>query len=251
MKLLLVLDSDDTYNQISSFVKPLGFDIIRYNHVLKAMDNIDEIDPLAIIISAIDFPKHWKTMVQFVRTDRSKDVCPIILLKGENFPMEEASKASYLGVSGIVTETLDDPAEIGRLQGILGRYLPVEEKRRTNRLYAESWQRFGFAFCRPQDKTLVTGEVKDISIGGLSFLPDNASLMKDISLNAELEECSLRVGDSMLSPVCRIARTGRIVSMEFVSLPKEERDTLTKYIVSLPLQKLRNTEKNLGKSAAP
>ena len=67
MKLLLVLSSDETYNHISHFVKPLGFELIRYNHILKAMDNIDEIEPAAIIISARDFPRHWKIMVQFVR----------------------------------------------------------------------------------------------------------------------------------------------------------------------------------------
>ena len=249
MKLLLILSSDDTYNQIASFVKPLGFELIRYDHILKAMDNIDEIDPLAIIVSARDFPRHWKALVQFVRIDRSKDVCPIIVLKGDNFTMEEASKASFLGVSGIVTEALDDPAEITRLQGILGRYLPVDEKRRTNRIYVEPWQNFSFSFVRPKDKVLVTGEVKDISIGGLSFQPDNAALMKDLSLNIELGECSLRVGEAILSPICRVARTGRIVSMEFLSLPKEERETLTKYIISLPLQKLRNAEKDLGKNA--
>jgi hypothetical protein len=75
------------------YVKPLGFELIRYHHVLKAMDNIDETDPSGIIISARDFPRHWKTMVQFVRSERPKDACPIIILKGENFPLEETSKA--------------------------------------------------------------------------------------------------------------------------------------------------------------
>jgi len=137
MKLLLVLGSDDTHNLISLYVKPLGFELIRYGHVLKAMDNIDEIDPSAVIISARDFPRHWKIMVQFIRSERSKDVCPIILLKGENFSLEEASKASFLGVSGLVTEALENPSEVSRLQGILGRYMPVDEKRQNHRFHIE------------------------------------------------------------------------------------------------------------------
>ena len=249
MKLLLVLGSDETLNHISLYVKPLGFELISYNQILKAMDNIDEIDPSAIVISARDFPRHWKTMVQFVRSERSKDVCPIIILRGENFPMEEASKASYLGVSGIVTEILDNPSEIDRLQGILSRYMPVDEKRRTHRFFAETWQKFGFVFTRPGDDVLVTGEVKNISSGGLSFLPDNSSLLKDIVLNMELGECSLRAGDTILSPACRLTRTGRIISMEFLSFPDEEQKILTKYIESLPLQehdtiKNRQTDEN-------
>ncbi len=129
MKLLLVLDSDESYNLISLYVKPLGFELIRYRHAVKAMDNIDEVDPRAIVISARDFPRHWKTMVQFFRSERSRDECPVIILTGEDFTVEERSKASFLGVSGTILEKLDSPAEIERFHGIISRYLPVDEKR--------------------------------------------------------------------------------------------------------------------------
>jgi len=243
MKLLLVLGADETYNNISLYVKPLGFELIRYSHIHKAMDNIDEIDPNAIVISARDFPRTWKTMVQFVRSERAKDVCPIIILKGDNFPVEESSKASYLGVSGIVNETMDNSTEISRLQGILGRYLPVDEKRKDRRFQAENWQRFSFVFARPGDQILVTGGVNTISTGGLSFLPENPAMMRDISLNTKLENCSLRTGDSILSPVCRVARTGKIISLEFLSFPEGEHETLNNYVESLPLKELKKSGK--------
>ena len=244
MKLLLVLGSDATFNHISVYVKPLGFEFVRYHHILKAMDNIDEIDPNAIVISARDFPRHWKTMVQFVRNERPKDICPIIILTGENFPLEESSKASFLGVSGTVTEALENSAEIDRLQGILSRYLPVEEKRRSRRYKVEPWQRFSFVFSRPGDNVLITGTIKTISAGGLSLLPDNSALLKDLFVNSRLEDCSFRAGDSILSPVCRIARTGRTVSMEFVSFPEGEEEILNKYIESLPLKELERMKKD-------
>jgi hypothetical protein len=242
MKLLVVLGSDDTSNLISLYIRPLGFEMIRYFNVLKAMDNIDETDPSAIIISARDFPRHWKTMVQFVRSERPKDLCPIILLKGDNFPLEETSKAFYLGVSGIIDETLNNAAEIDRLQGILSRYIPVDEKRKARRYQAQKWQRFNFIFASPRDKTIITGEVKTISIGGLSFYPDHSALMKDIRLNAELAECSLRAGDNILSPFCRLARTGRIVSLEFISFPGREEEILENYLENLPLEELKHQE---------
>lgn len=250
MKLLLVMGSDDTQNLISHYVKPLGFELIHYSHVIKAMDNIDEVDPSAIIISARDFPRHWKIMVQFVRSERSKERCPIIILKGNNFSVEEASKASYLGVSGIVTEALENSAEIDRLQGILSRYMPTDEKRRSHRRRTEPWQRFGFVFTRPEDSILVTGEVEDVSSGGLAFLPDIPALMKDINLNMELGDCSFRAGDSILSPRCRLARTGRLVSLEFLSFPAGEKETLNTYIENLPLLELRTIEQNRSAALA-
>ncbi|MDR2617458.1 MAG: PilZ domain-containing protein [Treponema sp.] len=242
MKLLLVLGSDKTYNLISLYVRPLGFELIRYHNAIKAMDNLDEADPSGIIISAQDFPRHWKTIVQFVRNERAKDVCPIIILKGDNFPLEETSKAFYLGVSGIVAESLDNASEVDRLQGILSRYMPVEEKRRTRRYHTENWQRINFVFANPKDQTIITGEVKTISSGGLSFLPDYSNVMKDIMLNMELTECSLRAGDSILSPVCRLARTGRIVSMQFLSFQDKEQEILDEYLESLPLEELKYKE---------
>ena len=225
MKLLLVLCSNSTYKQIFVCLRPLGFEIIRYFHALKAMDNIDEIDPQAIIISAVDFPRHWKTMVQFFRTERTKDDCPIVILKGENFSMEDSSKASFIGVSGTVYESLDTQ-EIERLQNILERHLPVEEKRRSRRFRIDSWQRFGFAFNHPESGVLITGQIMDISRGGLSFLPDNKALVDSISLNSRLENCSLRSGELILSPVCRLVRIGRLVSMEFLSFPQGEQASL-------------------------
>jgi len=233
MKLLLVLGSDATLHRITSCVKPLGFEIIRYFHALKAMDNVDEIDPQAIIISAVDFPRHWKAMVQFFRNERSKECCPIILLKGENFGPDDTSKASYIGVSGVINEALESPLEIDRLQGILSRYLPVDEKRRNRRYHVDPKQGFNFLFAHPVSYVFVTGQVKDISSGGLSFLPDNSSLTGDVGLNTRLEECSLRSQNTILAPVCRLARTGRVLSMEFLSFPGGEQQVLNVCIEKL------------------
>jgi hypothetical protein len=250
MKLLLVMGSDDTFNLISLYVKPLGFELIRYHHIIKAMDNIDEADPAGIIISARDFPRRWKTMVQFVRNERPKEACPIVILKGDNFPLEDTSQAFYLGVSGIVSEGLENSSEIDRLQGILSRYMPVEEKRRSRRYHTENWQRFSFIFASPLDQTLFTGEVKTISSGGLSFLPDHSNIMKDFTLSMEFTECSLRTGDAILTPVCRLARTGRIISMEFLSFQDNEQETLDKYIESLPLKELKYKQQVSATEAA-
>ena len=243
MKLLLVLSSKKIYFHISLYVKPLGFELLWYRQAYKAMDNIDEIDPNAIIISARDFPRHWKTVVQFIRHERSRQACPIILLRGTEFTVDEASKASFLGVSGLVTENMDNINEIIKLQGILTRYLATDEKRQVGRFKVEPWQRFGFVFNCPGDNTLITGEIKDISSMGFSFLPDNPFFMKDAVLNMELRECSFRTGDLFLSPVCRVARTGRIASLEFISFPPGEKDIFNKYMENLPLLGLNHLEK--------
>jgi DNA-binding response OmpR family regulator len=233
MKLLLALGSDDNFDIISRNLRPLGFELIRYQHILKAMDNIDEINPTAIIVSARDFPRHWKILVQFVRSGRSKETCPIIVLKGENFTTEEASKAFFLGVSSVIDDSLANLENVDRLRNILSRHVPVNERRKYRRYDVEAWHQIGFVIVNFIGKSIITGDVKTISTGGLSFFPSVSLSLEESMVNNEFDECSLRVGNAILSPVCRLIRIGRIISLEFLSLPAEEQRILEQFLESM------------------
>jgi len=225
MKLLLVLGSDDNYDAFTRTIAPLGFELIRYRHVLKAMDNIDEIDPEAIVISAREFPRHWKILVQFVRNERSKEACPIIILKGESFSAEETSKAFFLGVNGVISDTLEREEEIYRLKNILGNHAPEQEQQ----FFVEPWHRIGLLVAGISDRSFVLGDVKTISSNGLSFFPEHPTV-KTAQPGKELNECSLRAGDAILSPVCRITGAEKNISLEFVSFPGDEQGALDRYL---------------------
>jgi len=223
MKLLLVLGSDDNYDAISQKIKSLGFELIRYRHVLKAMDNIDEIDPAAIIISARDFPRHWKILVQFVRNERPKEACPIIILKGGHFSTEETSKAFFLGVNGIISETLEHQEDIDRLRTTLG--CPVSSTQEQE-FFVEPWHRVGLLIADLSDNSYIIGDVKTISANGLSFSSEQPLPPNAVKLNKELKECSLRIGNAIFSPICRITGTEEDIPLEFVSFPNDEQRTL-------------------------
>jgi len=236
MKLLLVLGSDDNYDVIFQNVAPLGFELIRYRHVLKAMDNIDEIDPSAIIISARDFPRHWKILVQFIRSERSKEACPIIILKGTNFNTEETSKALFLGVNGILDDTLETQDDIKRLHEIFGRSVPAHEEQKNRCFFVEPWHRVGLLIADFSGKSIVIADVKTISADGLSFYPTRPLPPQAVTLNRELPLCSLRAGDAILSPVCRISGVDKTISLEFVSFPGDERRVFDEYLEKFELQ---------------
>jgi len=237
MKLLLVFAADDNCNIVSRNIRPLGFEMIRYRQVLKAMDNIDEINPSAIVLSARDFPRHWKFLVQFVRTERANETCPIIILKGGNFSTEEMTSAYFLGVSGIIDDSLNNPAEISRLKNILSHYAPTEEKRKHRRFHMEPWHRACILAVNRRERSLVTGDVENISSGGLAFVPANPDPIEEASLNDEFAECSLRLGDSILSPVCRLVRSGEKPAMEFASFPEGEERIFDQFIQQLTISR--------------
>jgi hypothetical protein len=237
MKLLLIMGSDDTYQFISYHIKSLGFELIRYRHVLKAMDNVDEVDPAGIIVSAEDFPRHWKTLVQFVRFERTKNACPIIILKGNSFPVEEMAKAYFLEVNGIVSEDLSDPAELEKLKSLLSGDGTIE-KRGSRRFHVNLGNRLGLIIADPLHKYLIPGEIKTISKSGISFIPCCPESAKDITANLQVPGCSLKTGDVILSPACRVVRTGESISMEFTSFPGNEQKILESYLDAMPVQEV-------------
>ncbi|MCL2763512.1 MAG: PilZ domain-containing protein [Treponema sp.] len=224
MKLLLVLGSDSNYGTILENVTPLGFQLIRYRHVLKAMDNIDEIDPAAVIISARDFPLHWKILVQFIRSERPKERCPIMLLKGDYFNEEETAKALFLGVNDIIED-------IDQLRTILGSQTNADDKPRI--FFVEPWHNIGLLVADLWGQSIIIGDVKTISTEGLTFEPMSSHPMDESILHRKLHECSLRAGDSILSPVCRITGTGKTIPADFISFPHNEQDLLNQYLQTI------------------
>jgi DNA-binding response OmpR family regulator len=232
MNLLAILGSDDTLGLIVETMEPLGFSLIRYRHVPKAMDNIDEINPSTIIISARDFPRHWKTLTQFVRYSRPKPDCPIIILAGPNFSLDDASQAFYLGADGIVSEDLR-PSEIGQLRRLLSRHLHLEDKQKNAPRHVEGSGEMGVCVVNPVDRSLVTGPVKTLSASEISFQPDPAAAGNTLEEGMELSECSIRIGNDFITPICRVARTAPDLSVEFIFFPGVDRMLLDNYLEKL------------------
>ena len=239
MKLMMVLGSDKTFDNLSIFVKPLGFELIRYRNVQKAMDNIEEIDPAGIIISAKDFPRHWKTMVSFVRFDRPKTECPIVVLKGPTFPEEEISKAMGLKVNGLMLESMEYPLESKEIQSLMARYISGEKKRKKRMYKPEAWNRFGFIFSHPGEDKIITGTVKTVLPTGISIEPDYPETIKNIKVNTEISVCSFRAGKNVFSPVCTLRRKGKTVSLDFLFFPGIEKEIFDIYLENLPREKLK------------
>jgi DNA-binding response OmpR family regulator len=236
MKLMVICASADVFDRIAVNIKPLGFELVHYRHVLKAMDNLDEVDPQAIIISARDFPRHWKALVQFVRQERNKSLCPIIILHGRDFSEEEAAKGFYIGVNGMVSENLEKGGEIDRLQRILGRYIAAEERRDVRRYYVDEQSRIGICIAHPLDNTIITGTVRTISSKGIAFKADEPGLVKNITVNEKITGISIRVGDAFIAPQGRLISKKPDLVIEFSSITSKEMLLLTNYLEAQPLR---------------
>jgi hypothetical protein len=232
MKALLAIASDRLSDLVTYYLRPLGFDVIRYKNPIKAMDNVDEVAPEAIIVSALDFPRHWKPFVQYVRSYRPKENCVFIILKGNLFPFEEAAKAVFLGVNGVIHEDLSKREELERFQHILKRYLSIDDNRSGDRFIPSSHDRIDFTFAHPERFTIISGRVEAISPRAISFKPDIPELTEDLRPGQELPDCCLRIGEAIRTLTCKILRSGRILAIELTGAAEEDRDGLSAYLSS-------------------
>ena len=81
MKALLISESDEILNSYAAFFKETGYDTVCYRWLLKAMDNLEEIEPLVVFIDGFGYPRHWKTLAQYIKTSFKN--APLVLLAAD------------------------------------------------------------------------------------------------------------------------------------------------------------------------
>ncbi|MBL8968271.1 MAG: PilZ domain-containing protein, partial [Spirochaetaceae bacterium] len=223
-------ESDKAADIARFYLRPLGFESVRYRNPLKALDNLEEIDPDAVILSARDYPRHWKVLASAIRAERDKEACVLILLEGDKLSVEEAAKAAALGVNGVVGDSLDDRREQSRFQRLLKRYVAVDESRSSDRVAPSEWDRLDFMYSDPECLLPVSGRLETISATGLSFVPSDETAAQRLGTGDVLEDCSLRAGERILSLSCEVVRVGKSLGLAIRRMDEEERVYLGRYL---------------------
>ena len=104
MKALLISESNEILNSYAAFFKETGYDTVCYRWLLKAMDNLEEIEPLVVFIDGFGYPRHWKTLAQYIKTSFKN--APLVLLAAD-LSEEETKKADCLDVH-CIRGSIDD-----------------------------------------------------------------------------------------------------------------------------------------------
>lgn len=100
MKAIIISDDQNVIDSLDKFLCEKKFDTIIYRWLLKALDNIEEIRPDLVIVSSSEYPRHWKTLAQFIKSGIGGDNTKIILYQVKEFTDEEIDKARKIGVNG-------------------------------------------------------------------------------------------------------------------------------------------------------
>jgi len=208
MKAVIIADDNTAIERFSIVLKSAGYDIIIYRWLVKALDNIEEIAPHLILASTVDYPRHWKTIVQYAKSGIGGIVPQVILYTGKDFPEEEQKKADALGVRGTVSSY--DVTGLDELRNILEQDNDIYSGRLSN---PENEKGYQFVFSDPDKQYFVTGTVAEYNGQTIVFIPDyyeNSTL----SLNQTVSNASLYIDGTVETVDAVVKKTGKILEFQ-------------------------------------
>lgn len=230
MKILLISFKEEIKELLAFHLAPRGFDLINYIDPIKGMDNIEEIDPEIVLFSAEDYPRHWKPFLQYLRSIKNREETVFILMSGKPLDLDEASKAIFLGVNGIISENFNDEIELSHLENLLSRYKLLSDQRLEQRFIPDRCDEIELVFNHPDTMKMVIGSVKNISLSGVSFLPDSPHITAGMEPGLTIPRCSLKLGTNIISFSARILRNNQIIILTFVSISEDDKQIILKYM---------------------
>lgn len=191
--MIAIIISNDTYtvNQVSQSLKKNGYDVINYKDLRKAMDNLIEINPDVIALSAQEYPRHWKVLGSYINSlFENADLAtasakrPSLILIDEKQDENVKSDAAKIGVKGILNSCSDEG--LSQLNSFLGASAPI-----TKTVLGESQAETEFVFTNPYTDVFVTGTVQNYSGNQMYFIPDILTHTSQIEIGTVLENCTL------------------------------------------------------------
>ncbi len=232
MKIMLVSESARLRPLLEKLFLIQNADVIHYENPIKAMDNLEEIDPEIVIFAAMDFPRHWKPFVIYLRNTYSRREAVFILLTSESFPEDESNKADYLEVNAVISQTSDNETTIQKIKGIITRYYQSVDIRGSARYAPSPDDRISFCFTNPYTFRIVTGNVLDISAGGLLFEPHDSEQSDQLDTWATITAATLRLGDNLFAVKARAVRVSETLALEYLDLTIEDEKAIIDFLKS-------------------
>ncbi|HAH62249.1 MAG TPA: hypothetical protein DCL73_09160 [Treponema sp.] len=217
MKAVIISDDDDVIGKINNVLTARNFDTIIYRWLLKALDNVEEIRPDVVVISTCDYPRHWKTFAQFVKSGIGGTEPQIILYTPAFFPASETEKASMLGIKGTFSSV--DEAGLERFTSILNAdkttiATPQSGKNAEPSSVPAQKKQYGMIFTHPKTEAFVTGTVLSYDGERIEFAPDVPQLAERLAPGDHISEVSLKTGNSCSYSSADIVSTGKTILLK-------------------------------------
>ncbi len=216
MLCLLVSQNGIIDTAIKTFCSAHDVAAVVYRLPLKALDNITELVPDIVIINSIDFPRHWKIVVQHLN-GTADAALKKVLIAGEHFSPSDAKKAEFLHVDLILHA--DKTSTVYDLENLSTLFSLVQRKRvrlttqlctdkvcsgnteaQTNTEKAHT----GFSVFNPACRENVVGEIVSISSEKVHLKFRYPHACRGLKAGTRLTQTHLEAGKNVFTPDCRL-----------------------------------------------
>jgi hypothetical protein len=218
MKAIVISDDNDVIEKVGTILTAHRYDPIVYRWLLKALDNVEEIRPDVVIISACDYPRHWKTFSQFVKSGISGEEPQIILYTPQSFPQTELEKAKTLGIKGTFSSV--DEGGLEHFTSILNsaskQFLASGQKENKSQpaFGLSQIKSYGLIFTHPETEAFITGTVLACTDDTIEFSPDIPLLSEGLSGGDHIGEVSFKNNNTYSYCSADIIRTGKTLFLK-------------------------------------
>ena len=189
--------------------------VIQYTNPLKALDNLKEIEPDAVICRAADYPRHWKLLVKGLREFRGRDEGVFVLAVNDDFDSVEADKAVYLEVNFLYPDRLETRDDFLNLRKRIGSRIAVPDHSPIDSWVPEASEKLSFMFRHPGDNRMISGRFIEISPAGGLFRPDDSGDIPELETGMEIPGGTMRIGESVISMGTRVIIDGEGIYLVF------------------------------------
>lgn len=197
MILMLIKGESTLGEDLGKLLAPYGISVVHYRNPIKAMDNFEELRPRIVLYDLQDFPRHWKILIKYLREEYAKDQAVFLLFSEARPPLEEANKALFLGVNGLLNFDGKSEALARSIREVFLRYGTFDRTWDSGEEPAE--ESFGFVFRHPKKKHLVTGCLTQMEESWAIFKPDFPHEIADLVAGDQILSCSLRLQERLIS----------------------------------------------------
>ncbi len=205
MKALLIAEDEQTINALVPAIKSAGAEVIVYRWLLKALDNVEEIAPDAVIISTAEYPRHWKTFAQFTKSGFGGKVPKTILYNSKPMGNDEKEKARSLGVFGMFSSLDKDGLED------LKNYL-IGKKGGTQD-FLDDGKKYEFVFTNPKSKCLVTGVTRKLGQDKIEFACDVGAFVKNLQAGDVIQNATFGEDKSYKHVCAKVLSNDKVLEL--------------------------------------
>ena len=213
MKALIISEEEKVYSTLNDILIKADYDTIIYKWLLKALDNIEEIRPDLIVVSSSEYPRHWKTLVQFVKSGIGGDDIDIYLYEPNPISEEDEEKAKILGVTGCFNK-------FEEFEELVKPHVTIKEESAVPNTGH-------FMFTHPVSKKFISGKFFDYNGKTLSCTFYNASDLDSIKDGMQVPAFSFfdskktRTAQVLLKSIMKINTSNVFVVVEISDIYEE------------------------------